>query len=114
MAPRLLIPPAEVDSDPVPQLVAANIWKVFAKPPCFSCCVICALAVAPGTKIRLDATLSLDSLADLSDLFRNRIAALSTTTGSCENTNSKPDTDPSGKGQDVTHGMVLAPNFSSQ
>ncbi|HZS99864.1 MAG TPA: hypothetical protein VFA40_23965 [Terriglobales bacterium] len=50
----------------------------------------------------------------ISDLFRNGIAALCAATRSHENTNSNPDTDPSGKGQDVTQGMVLAANFSSQ
>ena len=70
--------------------------------------------MASRTKISLHAALSLDSLADLSDLFRNGIAALCAATRSRENTNSNPDADPSGKGQDVTQGMVLAANFSSQ
>ena len=93
--------------------LAATIWKLFAKPPRFFLSHL-PLAMTPRTKISLHAALSLDSLADLSDLFGIGIAALCTATWSRENTNSNPDTDPRGKSQDVTQGMVLAANLSSQ
>lgn len=94
-------------------LLAANRLEAFEKYPVSLLKTFCPLAVAPRTKISLNTTFGLDSVADLPDLFRNGTAALSAASRSCKNTNSNSDTNPRSKSQDVTECVILAPNSSS-
>jgi hypothetical protein len=95
-------------------LLAANRLQAFEKFPVSLLETLCPLAVAPRTKISLNTTFGLDSVADLSDLIRNGTAALSAAIRSYEKTNSNPDTHPCSKSEDVAECVILTPNSSSQ